>query len=183
MRLKLTSFLGSGGREHIVNYTPSMKPIDLVSNEMKFFVDVRDIHHHLDFKFVRLVLQITETMKVLTEQKRYAQKNKDSVTSEKGILHSFHPIKRLCFMHNDYRSQTYIELRDTVPNIQAGRASDGAEILSFFGILSVLMKEIRSPNIFPQNENFTPNWPFLFLLNFDISLSSSSMEKNDNVIK
>ena len=68
----------------MVKYAPSMEPIDVVSNDVKLFVDVRDIHHHLDFKFVRLVLQITETMKVLTEQKKYAQKNKDSVTSDKG---------------------------------------------------------------------------------------------------
>ena len=75
---------GKGGRKQILKFAPSMEPIDLVSNEFKFFVDVRDIHHHLDFKFVRLVLQVTETMKVLMEQRKYAQNNKDSVTSDKG---------------------------------------------------------------------------------------------------
>ena len=37
-----------------------------------------------------------------------------------------------------------------VPKIQAGRASDGAKILSFFGILSVLVTEMRSQKIFSR---------------------------------
>ena len=68
---------------------------------------------------------------------------------------SFQPLLQMyLYLVNPYwlRVSHYSSLclRDTVPKIQAGRASDGAEILSFFGILSVLVTEMRSQKFFSR---------------------------------
>lgn len=62
--LKIT-VQAKGGREQCRNYSMTISHVDHVSNDVKFYMDVKQIHQHLDFKFVRLVLQLSETMRVV----------------------------------------------------------------------------------------------------------------------